>query len=127
MEVFDFRESLQYAFAFLVRFPLTWESISLCEMFNDIDGRENHLVKVQGCPDYEVPAKGSEPEPVVDAPKKKKENAKARAKNQGKKRSIKDLNDLVLEIYSCMCLCFVLNFLSSCNRRYLSISNFFTF
>ena len=78
MEVFDFRESLQYAFAFLVRFPLTWESISLCEMFNDIDGRENHLVKVQGCPDYEVPAKGSEPEPVVDAPKKRKRKSKGK-------------------------------------------------
>ena len=57
----------------------------------------------------------------------KKENAKARAKNQGKKRRIEDLNDLVLEIYSCMCLCFVFNFLSSCNRNYLSISNFFIF
>ena len=54
-----------------------------CGMFNDVDGRENHLVKVQGCPDYEVPAKGSEPEL---APRKK--NAKARAKTQGKKRSI---------------------------------------
>ena len=96
-----------------------------CGMFNDVDGRENHLVKVQGCPDYEVPAKGSEPEPVVDAPKKRKR--KSQGKNQGKKRSIEDLNDLVLEIYSCMCLCFVFNFLSSCNRSYLSISNFFIF
>ena len=47
-------------------------------MFNDVDGRENHLVKVQGCPDYEVPAKGSEPEPVVDAPKKRKRKSKGK-------------------------------------------------
>ena len=50
-----------------------------CGMFNDVDGRENHLVQVQGCSNYEVPAIGSEPEPVVDAPKKRKR------KSQGKK------------------------------------------
>ena len=66
-----------------------------CGMFNDVDGRENHLVKVQGCPDYEVPAKGSEPEPVVE---------------------------ILVHV-----LVFVFNFLSSCNRSYLSISNFFIF
>ena len=141
MKVFDFRESLQYGFALVVRATAVtdagtgneikkrmtklykkdlestrerleqwkngdittserrilftkwaaeaWEDYSTnnqaeitaafkrCGMFYDVDGRENHLVQVQGCSDYEVLAKGSEP--VVDAPKKRKR------KSQGKK------------------------------------------
>ena len=49
-----------------------------CGMYNDVDGRENHLVKVQGCPGYEVPAKGSEPEPVVVPKKRKRKSGKSK-------------------------------------------------
>ena len=38
-------------------------------MYNDMEGRENHLVKVPGCPEYTVPAKNDPPAPV---PKKKR-------------------------------------------------------
>jgi len=49
-----------------------------CGQYNDMEGRENHLVKVQGVPGYEVPAKDSAR--VVDplkAQKKKKQKSSA--------------------------------------------------
>ena len=49
-----------------------------CGQYNDMQGRENHLVKVQGVPGYEVPAKDSAR--LVDplkAPKKKKQKSSA--------------------------------------------------
>ena len=54
-------------------------------MFNDIHGRENHLIKVQGLPDYEPPAIDDEPEPVVDAPKKRKRKQSKKARKPKKK------------------------------------------
>ena len=44
-----------------------------CGMFNDIEGRENHLVKIRRAPAYKVPAKDSEP--AVISKKKRKRNA----------------------------------------------------
>ena len=51
-----------------------------CGQFNDIHGRENHLVKVQGCPQYEVPDKESpqlvDPLKATRRSKKKKKQKK---------------------------------------------------
>ena len=42
---------------------------------NDIHGRENHLVKVQGVSNYEVPSKDS---PQLEDPLKKKKKRKSK-------------------------------------------------
>ncbi len=60
-----------------------------CGMFNDTEGRENHLIKVEGCPEYEVPAKGSPPEYVVAAPKKRKKKAKKKRKRKTSEKKAK--------------------------------------
>jgi len=57
--------------------PFT-KAFKRCGQYNDMQGRENHLVKVQGVPGYEVPAKDSAR--LVDplkAPKKKKQKSSA--------------------------------------------------
>ena len=46
-----------------------------CGQFNDMNGKENHLVKVQGVLNYEVPSKDSAR--LVDPLKKKKKRKKA--------------------------------------------------
>jgi len=55
-----------------------------CAQFNDIHGRENHLVKVQGLPDYEPPAKDSAR--LIDP---LKENKKRKRKSSSVKKSKK--------------------------------------
>ena len=54
-------------------------------MYNDIHGKENHLIKLQGLPDYKPPAIDDEPELVVDAPKKRKRKQSKKARKAKKK------------------------------------------
>ena len=55
-----------------------------CGQFNDMHGRENHLMKVQGLPGYEPPSKNS---PRLEDPlkAKKKRKRKSSAKKTNKK------------------------------------------
>ena len=54
--------------------------------FNDMDGRENHLVKVQGVPDYKPPAKN---DPRLEDPLKKTKKRKIYARiNSAKKAKV---------------------------------------
>ena len=55
-------------------------------MFNDIHGRENHLIKVQGYSDYKPPAIDDEPEPVVGVMKKKECKVRKRKRTSSNKR-----------------------------------------
>ena len=52
-------------------------------MYNDIHGKENHLVKIQRLKDYVVPAKDCPPAPIK---KKKGKKRKAGAGSAGKKK-----------------------------------------
>ena len=54
-------------------------------MYNDIHGKENHLIKLQGLPDNVPPAIDDEPEPVADAPKKRKRKQSKKARKAKKK------------------------------------------
>ena len=56
-----------------------------CGMFNDVNGRENHLVKVQGAPNYKAPSKDSEPA-VLPSKKRKRKNANPNASERHAKR-----------------------------------------
>ena len=53
-------------------------------MYNDNHGRENHLIKAQGLADYEPPAIDDEPEPVINAPKKRKKRKRKQIKKTRK-------------------------------------------
>ena len=55
-----------------------------CGQFNDVHGRENHLIKIQGVPDYKPPAKD---DPWLVDPLK--EGKKKRKKPQPKRTSKK--------------------------------------
>ena len=50
-----------------------------CAQFNDIHGRENHLVKIQGVPDYKPPAKN---DPRLENPLKKKKKKASRKRKR---------------------------------------------
>ena len=56
-----------------------------CGMFNDLDGRENHLVKVERAPHYKPPSKDSEPA-VVPKKKRKRKNTNPNASARHAKR-----------------------------------------
>jgi hypothetical protein len=56
-----------------------------CGMFNDVEGRENHLVKVRRAPHYEAPSKDSEPA-VVPKKKRKRKNTNPNASAMHVKR-----------------------------------------
>ena len=45
-----------------------------CGMFNDVNGKENHLVKLKRMPDYEPPVKSDPPLPVKKNSKRKRTN-----------------------------------------------------
>ena len=55
-----------------------------CGQFNDMDGRENHLVKVQGVPDYKPPAKN---DPRLEDPLKKTKKRKIYARSNSAKKA----------------------------------------
>ena len=62
-----------------------------CGQYNDINGRENHLVKIQGVPDYKPPAK-TDPwlvDPLKEGKKKRKKPQPKRKKSQAKRKSKK--------------------------------------
>ena len=50
------------------------KSFKKCGMFNDVNGKENHLVKLKRMPDYEPPAKSDPPLPVKKNSKRKRTN-----------------------------------------------------
>ena len=54
-----------------------------CGQFNDVNGRENHLVKIQGVPDYKPPKKS---DPWLVDPLKKGKKRKKSQKNQKSKK-----------------------------------------
>ena len=73
------------------------KAFKLCGQFNDVHGRENHLVKIQGLPEYKPPAK-SDPwliDPLSEGKKKRKKKtqpkrkAKKRKKSQSKRKAKK--------------------------------------
>ena len=64
---------------------MTFGRYSKTLLYNDIHGKENHLIKLQGLPDYEPPAIDDEPEPVVDAPEKRKRKQSKKARKAKKK------------------------------------------
>ena len=53
-------------------------------MYNDIHGRENHLVKLDKMPEYKPPAKENPPEPIKQK-KRKKESKKRKQRKQKRK------------------------------------------
>ena len=55
-----------------------------CGQFNDVHGRENHLVKIQGLPEYKPPAK-SDPWLVDPLKEGKKKREKTQPKRKVKK------------------------------------------
>ena len=56
-------------------------------MFNDIHGRENHLVKLDKLPSY-TPPKKCDPREVVEKKKEKKRAAAPKENKEKKKRKI---------------------------------------
>jgi hypothetical protein len=50
------------------------KSFKKCGMFNDVDGKENHLVKLKRMPAYEPPAKSDPPLVVKRNPRRKRKN-----------------------------------------------------
>ena len=59
------------------------DAFKRCGMYNDVNGKENHLVKIQRFKDYVVPAKNSPPAPIE---KKKGKKRKAGTGSAGKKQ-----------------------------------------
>ena len=56
-------------------------------MYNDLNGRENHLVKIDRAPDYSVPPKGSPPVKVEKKKRKRKASKPAKPAKKQKKSS----------------------------------------
>ena len=62
------------------------KSAFLKVLYNDIHGRENHLVKLDKMPEYKPPAKEDSPEPIQKKKESKKENKGSKKERCYKKR-----------------------------------------
>ena len=62
------------------------DAFKRCGMYNDVHGKENHLVKIERFKDYVVPAQNSRPARIE---KKKGKKRKAGAVSVGKKKKAK--------------------------------------
>ena len=60
-----------------------------CGMYNDIDGKENHLVKLERMKDYQPPLKTDKPA-IVKKKKGRKRKRKIEPKKSNKKAKITD-------------------------------------
>ena len=62
------------------------DAFKRCGMYNDVHGKENHLVKIERFKDYVVPVQNSRPARIE---KKKGKKRKAGAASVGKKKKTK--------------------------------------